>query len=156
MKKKNKENIWKERRLILKPTFQRAMPSRREERWSYWCWNGKLNLSLILQFDRRRTNLFSRICCPNCFNVVFELTSLKDTGKNFGIRKYKKQLVSVTHFGHGVNFVKASSIDRDIPRTSKQLPNPFHNVVTPCRWCKCTIIGTNVTGTRWYLRQWMN
>ncbi len=50
-----------------------------------------------------------------------------------------------------MNLVKASSIDNDMPRTNKQLPNPFHNVVTPCRWCKCTIIGTNVTGTRWYL-----
>lgn len=57
-------------------------------------------------------------------------------------------MLCVSYLGHGVNFVKTSSTANDMPRTSKQLPNPFHSVVTPWRWCKCTMTGISVTGTR--------
>lgn len=36
-----------------------------------------------------------------------------------------------TYFGHGVIFDRKSSMANDMPRINRQLPNPFHNVVTP-------------------------
>lgn len=54
-----------------------------------------------------------------------------------------------TYFGHGVIFDTKSSTASVMPRTSKQLPRPFHSVVTPCRWCRCTITGTSVNGIKW-------
>lgn len=61
-------------------------------------------------------------------------------------------MIRNTHLGHGVILEKRSSAARDIPRTTRQLPRPFHSVVTPCRRCKCTIAGTRVNGKRWYLQ----
>lgn len=36
-----------------------------------------------------------------------------------------------TYLGHGVIFDNKSSTANDIPRINKQLPKPFHSVVTP-------------------------
>ena len=67
------------------------------------------------------------------------------------VRPRKVQIWLPTYFGHGVIFEIKSSTANDMPRTNKQLPSPFHSVVTPCRWCKWMITGTSVNGIKWCL-----
>lgn len=70
---------------------------------------------------------FRIMCCPNRFRVVRLSTSL----------------------GQLVNFEIISSMAKVMPRTRRQLPTPFHSVVTPCRLCKCTMLGRRLNGCKW-------
>lgn len=112
------------------------------------------NCDCILTFRRKNlTYHFSSKCCPNCLRVVLEFTSLKkETERSFCSVQHFSSAVSTTlaYFGHGVNLEMTSSTARVIPRTSRILPMPFHNVVTPCLWCRWTMTGTSVSGTMWY------
>lgn len=85
----------------------------------------------------------------SCFGIYF---SEKRNGKKFLSVQHFSSAVSGTlaYFGHGVNLEMTSSTARVIPRTSRILPMPFHNVVTPCLWCRWTMTGTSVSGTMWY------
>lgn len=71
-------------------------------------------------------------CCIRIYLSVEDIVNL-DCLANF---HWLKVCLAATYFGHGVNLENTSSTAKDIPRTSKQLPSPFHKVVTPCRWCK--------------------